>query len=204
MRPAAVDIEKAVLADADVVQRYLVLLADAGGGEPVRGRTRLQKMMFMASKADGELGREGCFEPDNYGPYSEVVNEELEYLASIGVLRIAGGIGGGGIGITRAGRRIAERASKEVGADTPLMLANLKELLNDLPTREVLGYVYAAYPETASESSEYRRIRPQMEGIMLSLIRKEKITSGHAAELLGKPRHYVIGLMKEAGIAYLH
>lgn len=201
------DIEKAVLADADVVQRYLVLLADAGGGEPVRGRTRLQKMMFMASKADGELGREGCFEPDNYGPYSEVVNEELEYLASIGVLRIAGGIAaaaGGGIGITRAGRRIAERASKEVGADTPLMLANLKELLNDLPTREVLGYVYAAYPETASESAEYRRIRPQMEGIMLSLIRKEKITSGHAAELLGKPRHYVIGLMKEAGIAYLH
>ena len=196
------DIEKAVLADADVVQRYLVLLADAGGGEPVRGRTRLQKMMFMASKADGELGREGCFEPDNYGPYSEVVNEELEYLASIGVLRIAGG--GGGIGITRVGRRIAERASKEVGAETPLMLANLKELLNDLPTREVLGYVYAAYPETASESVEYRRIRPQMEGIMLSLIRKEKITSGHAAELLGKPRHHVIGLMKEAGIAYLH
>ena len=194
------DIEKAVLADAGVVQRYLVLLADAGGGEPVRGRTRLQKMMFMASKADGELGREGCFEPDNYGPYSKVVNEELEYLAGIGVLRI----GGGGIGITRAGRRIAERASKEVGADTPLMLANLKELLNDLPTREVLGYVYAAYPETASESAEYRRIRPQMEGIMLSLIRKEKITSGHAAELLGKPRHYVIGLMKEAGIAYLH
>ena len=197
------DIEKAVLADADVVQRYLVLLADAGGGEPVRGRTRLQKMMFMASKADGELGREGCFEPDNYGPYSEVVNEELEYLASIGVLRIAGG-GGGGIGITRVGRRIAERASKEVGAETSLMLANLKELLNDLPTREVLGYVYAAYPETASESVEYQRIRPQMESIMLSLIRKEKITSGHAAELLGKPRHYVIGLMKEAGIAYLH
>ena len=199
------DIEKAVLADADIVQRYLVLLANAGGGEPVRGRTRLQKMMFMASKADGELGREGCFEPDNYGPYSEVVNEELEYLARIGVLRIAGGGGGGGgIGITRAGRRIAERASKEVGADTPLMLANLKELLNDLPTREVLGYVYAAYPETASESAEYRRIRPQMEGIMLSLIRKEKITSGHAAEFLDKPRHYVIGLMKAAGIAYLH
>ena len=195
------DIEKAVLADADVVQRYLVLLADAGGGEPVRGRTRLQKMMFMASKADGELGREGCFEPDNYGPYSEVVNEELEYLASIGVLRIAGS---GEIGITRAGRRIAERVSKEVGADTPLMLANLKELLNDLSTRDVLGYIYAAYPETASESAEYWRIRPQMEGIMLSLIRKEKITSGHAAELLGKPRHYIIGLMKEAGIAYLH
>ena len=194
------DVEEAVLADADIVQRYLVLLADAGGGEPVRGRTKLQKMMFLASKADDELDREGCFEPDNYGPYSEVVNEELEYLASVGVLRVAGSE----IGITRAGRRIAEKLSKEAGANTPLMLRNLKDLLNDLPTREVLGYIYAAYPETTSESVEYKKIKPQMEAIMVSLIRKEKITSGHAAELLGRPRHYVIGLMKEAGIAYLH
>lgn len=194
------DVEEAVLADADIVQRYLVLLADAGGGEPVRGRTKMQKMMFLASKADDELDREGCFEPDNYGPYSEVVNEELEYLASVGVLRVAGSE----IGITRAGRRIAEKLSKEAGANTPLMLSNLKDLLNDLPTREVLGYIYAAYPETTSESVEYKKIKPQMEAIMVSLIRKEKITSGHAAELLGRPRHYVIGLMKEAGIAYLH
>ena len=194
------DVEEAVLSDADVVQRYLVLLADAGDGEPVRGRTKLQKMMFLASKADDELDREGCFEPDNYGPYSEVVNEELEYLASVGVLRVAGNE----IGITRAGRQIAEKLSKEAGANTPLMLCNLKDLLNDLPTREVLGYIYAAYPETTSESVEYKKIKPQMEAIMVSLIRKEKITSGHAAELLGRPRHYVIGLMKEAGIAYLH
>ena len=194
------DVEEAVLADADIVQRYLVLLADAGGGEPVRGRTKLQKMMFLATKADDELDREGCFEPDSYGPYSEVVNEELEYLASVGVLRVAGSE----IGITRAGRRIAEKLSKEAGANTPLMLRNLKDLLNDLPTREVLGYIYAAYPETTSESVEYQKIKPQMEAIMVSLIRKEKITSGHAAELLGRPRHYVIGLMKEAGIAYLH
>lgn len=31
-RPAAVDVEGDVLADADDMQRYLVLLADAGGG----------------------------------------------------------------------------------------------------------------------------------------------------------------------------
>lgn len=194
------DAEGAVLADADVVQRHLVLLADAGGGEPVRGRAKLQKMMFLASKSDAELGAEARFEPDSYGPYSEVVDGKLEYLASVGVLRASGG----GIEITRAGRRIAEKMSGEVGADTPLMLLNVKELLNDLPAREVLGYVCAAYPEMASESAEYERIKPQLESIMVSLIRKEKISSGHAAELLGKPIHYVIGLKKEAGIAYLH
>ena len=194
------DVEGAVLADGDIVQKYLVLLADADGGEPIRGRTKLQKMMFMASKSDGELDREGCFGPDNYGPYSEVVNEELEYLSSIGVLRAVDG----GIGITRAGRRIAKEVSNACSSDTLLMVRNVKRFLNDLTTRELLGYIYAAYPETTSESVEYERIKPQIESILVSLIRKEKITSGHAAKLLGKPRHDVIGLMKEAGIAYLH
>lgn len=193
-------VEEAVLADGDTVQKYLVLLAGADGGEPIRGRTRLQKMMFMASKSDDELGTEGCFGPDNYGPYSEVVDEELEYLSSIGVLRPAGG----GIGTTRAGRRIAREVSKACSSDTLLMVRNVKRFLNDMTTRELLGYIYAAYPETAGESAEYERIKPQIEGILVSLIRKEKITSGHAAKLLGRPRHDVIGLMKEAGIAYLH
>ena len=65
------DVERAVLADGDTVQKYLVLLADADAGIPIRGRTRLQKMMFMASRASDELDRESCFGPDNYGPYSE-------------------------------------------------------------------------------------------------------------------------------------
>ena len=194
------DVEGAVLADGDTVQKYLILLADASGGTPIRGRTRLQKMMFMASKVRDELDRESCFGPDNYGPYSEVVNEEMEYLASIGVLLTANRR----IGITRLGRRIAREMSKACSENTLLMIRNVKRFLNDMTTRELLGYIYAAYPETTSESAEYERIRPQIEGIMVALIRKEKITSGHAAELLGKPRHYVIGLMKEAGIAYLH
>lgn len=194
------DVERAVLADGDTVQKYLVLLADADAGTPIRGRTRLQKMMFMASKASDELDRESCFGPDNYGPYSEVVNEEMEYLANIGVLFTANRR----IGITRAGRRIAKEMSKACSADTCLMMRNVKRFLNDMTTRELLGYIYAAYPETTAESTEYERIKPQIEGIMVALIRKEKITSGHAAELLGRPRHYVIGLVKDAGIAYLH
>ena len=43
-----------------------------------------------------------------------------------------------------------------------------------------------------------------MEVILLSPIRKEKITSGHAAEPLGKSINYVMDLMKDDGIAYFH
>ena len=189
-----------MLADEDVVQKFIILLADADDGDPVKGRTKLQKMMFMASKTVRELGEEGGFEPDNYGPHSEAVNEELEHLSSIGVLDAASG----SISITPTGRRIAEELSRATSVNTVTMLRNTKRLLNDLQTREVLGYIYAAYPETTSESVEYERIKPQIEPILLGLIRKGKISSGHAAELLGKPLHYVIGLMKEAGIAYLY
>lgn len=182
------------------VQKYLVLLADADGGAPIRDRDRLQKMMFLASEADGDLDRECRFEPDSRGPHSEVINEEVEYLAGIGVLHKIGG----GVGITRKGRRIAKETSRSCNADTCLMTLNLKEFLNDMTARELVGYICAAYPETARESAEYERIKPQIEGMLLALIRKGKITSGHAARLLDKPRHYIIGLMKEAGIAYLH
>ena len=193
-------VERAVLADGDTVLKYIVLLAGADAGTPIRGRTRLQKMMFMASKSDDRLDWECSFGLDNYGPYSDVVNGELEYLVNIGVLRVIND----GISITGAGRRIAGKMSKACSADACLMIRNVKRFLNDMTPRELLGYIYAAYPETASESAEYERIKPQIESIMVALIRKEKITSGHAAGILGKPRHYVIELMKEAGIAYLH
>ena len=94
--------------------------------------------------------------------------------------------------------------SKASGEDTPLMLYNLKMLFNDLPAKEALGYICATHPEMDAGSAEYEKIRSQLEKILLPLIRKEKITSGRASELLGMPRHYVIGLMKDAGIAYLH
>ena len=198
--PAGMDAARAVLASAGAVQRHLVLLADAGGGAPIRGEDRLQNMMFMASKADGKLGEECGFGQGIRGPYSEVVSGEMGHLADVGVLCASGSR----IGITRAGRRIAREMSKSSGEDTPLMLYNLKLLFNDLPAKEALAYICAAHPEMAAGSAEYEKIKPELEKILLSLIRKEKITSGRASELLGMPRHYVIGLMKDAGIAYLH
>ena len=182
------------------VQKYLVLLAGADGGAPIRDLDRVQKMMFLASEADGDLDRECRFEPHSHGPHSEVVDEELEHLAGIGALRKIDG----GVGITRKGQRIARDASRSCSADTRLMILNLKEFLNDMTARELVGYVCSAHPEMACKSAEYERIKPQVEGTLLSLIRKGKITSGRAANLLGMPRHYIIGLMKEAGIAYLH
>ena len=188
------------LEDVNAVQKFAVLLVDADGHAPIRGSDRLQKMMFMASRAIDELGEQGRFEPGEHGPHSEAVGEELARLASMGLLSD----NSGEIAITPGGMRLAKVLSEEVGEGVMTMLCNQKEFLNDMTEREALGYICTAYPEVAARSTEYEKLRPDMEVILLSLIRKEKITSGHAAELLGKPIDYVLKLVREAGLAYLH
>ena len=167
---------------------------------PSGGSDRLQKMMFMASKAIGELGGQGRFEPGEHGPHSEAVDEDLARLASMGLLSDDGRE----IAIAPEGMRLAKVLSEDVGEDVMTMLCNQKEFLNDMTGREALGYICAAYPEVAARSAGYEKLRPDMEAILLSLIHKEKIPSGRAAELLGKPLEYVLGLVKNAGFAYLH
>ena len=65
------------LEEGNSVQKFAVLIVDADGHAPVRGSDRLQKMMFMASKAIDELGVQCRFEPGKHGPHSEAVGEEL-------------------------------------------------------------------------------------------------------------------------------
>lgn len=188
------------LEEGNSVQKFAVLIVDADGHAPVRGSDRLQKMMFMASKAIDELGVQCRFEPGEHGPHSKAVGEEMARLASMGLLSD----NGGDIAIAPEGARLAKVISAEVGEGVMNMLYNQKEFLNDMTEREALGYICAAYPEVAARSAEYAKLRPDIEAILLSLIRKEKITSGHAAELLGKPLEYVLKLVREAGLAYLH
>ena len=55
-------------------QAYPLLLAHACGMDPIRGRTRFQKMMFLLHEEmekEGAGGRMGLrFVPHYYGPYS--------------------------------------------------------------------------------------------------------------------------------------
>lgn len=190
----------AVLEGDDAVRKFIVLIANADSHSPVRGIDCLQKLLFMASREVDKLGERCHFELGNDGPHNGTVSRDLAHLVGAGVLSCDGG----DISITPTGRELAQSISKHVDGDDLIMLRSQKQLLNDLTSREVLGYIFTAYPETAAASAEHEKLKPHIEDILLSLIRKERITSGCAAELLGKPREYVLGLMKDAGIAYLH
>jgi len=191
-------IKEKILEDEDVLHKFIILLADAND-EPIKGRLKLQKMMYLLSDRIEEIKEQSSYDADNYGPYSEVVDEEEQYLEHIGVLTSSHGE----ITLTKTGKEIAQEMSKSENKKIIEILNEYKKFLNDLTSNELLAYIYSAYPDMTEESVKYENLKPNMESHILSLIKKQKISSQRAAELLNKPQDYVIRKMKDKQIAVL-
>ena len=191
-------IKEKVLENDDELQKCIILLANAND-EPIKGRLKLQKMMFLLSDKIDEIKEQSSYDADNYGPYSEVIDEESKYLEQIGVLSSSPGE----IAITKEGKDIAKEIMKNEDKNILTALNEYKKFLNDLTSKEVLAYVYSAYPEMTEESVEYKNLKPDMENYIFSLVKKQKISAQRAAELLSKPQDHIIKKMKEKGIIVL-
>lgn len=94
---------------------------------------------------------------------------------------------GADICITRLGRRVADRAAERESRRSLGMIGEYKGMFNDMTVDELLAYVYSAYPDMATRSPAYDRVMPNVEGHVMSMLRKEKVALGRAAELLGRP-----------------
>ena len=184
------ELHRKILGALDPPQRLIVLLAASGGGAPIMGQTKLQKMMFLLSKMSNDMVEQCGYSADNYGPYSEIVGEAARRLGEIGVLCFDDS--GGSISITPAGRRVAEEIAGEEDDDTLDIIDSCKDMLNDLPDDEALAYVCLSYPSMAGRPAVHDRVRRGAERHVMSMLRKEKISSERAAELLGMPLDYVL------------
>ena len=191
-------IKEKILENEDELQKFLILLANANN-EPIKGWLKLQKMMFLLSDKIDEIKNQSSYDADNYGPYSEIVDEEAQYLEQVGVLSS----GPGEITLTKDGKEIAKELIKNENKDILNVLNEYKRFLNDLSSKELLAYVYSAYPDMTEESIEYENLKPNMENYILSLVKKQKISAQRAAELLNKSQEYIIRKMKEKGIVML-
>lgn len=60
----------------------------ADSAEPVTGITRIEKLAFLASRYDSlrPVFEQMDFQPDNFGPFSETVQDDLEYLRTLGLV----------------------------------------------------------------------------------------------------------------------
>ncbi len=191
-------IQEKILKDVDVLHQSLILLADVDD-EPINGRVKLQKIMYLLADKVEEIKAQSRYNADNYGPYSEVIDEEARYLERVGVLAS----NSGKIVLTVQGKEIARELVKQEDEETLRALSEYKRFLNDLPSNELLAYIYTAYPDMVDESVEYRRLKPNIEAHILSLVRKQKISSQRAAELLDRSQDYIIKKMRNSRIAVL-
>lgn len=85
------------------------------------------------------------------------------------------------------------------GPRTLDVLLEYKETFNDMSDDELLAYVCAAHSDAAGPAA-CGRLRARMEGLVMSMLRKEKISCGRAAELLGEEYWSVLKKAGEAGI----
>ena len=167
----------------DPVQRLVVLLAASNGGEPIMGGTRLQNMVFLLSDLSDELVERCGYGAGSCGPHSEIVDEAARRLGEAGVLRVDGA--DGGISVTPTGRRVAGEIARDADDYVLIAVDSCKDMLNDLPTDEVLAYVYLSYPRMAERSAARDRIMRNKERHVMSMLKKEKISAERAAILLG-------------------
>lgn len=185
---AGMDAAERIAEGCDELHRLIVLLADASGGEPIRGKTKLQKMVFMLTLGeDGSKSPHG-YDADNYGPHSDIVDEEARYLEDVGVLCVDGA----NISVTALGRKVAGRVAEREEKRALDMIDEYKEVFNDMTADELLAYVYSAYPDMAARSPAYDRVMSNVESHVMSLLKKEKVALGRAAELLGRPYEDVL------------
>ena len=79
------EIKEKMLENMDELHKFIILLVNVNG-EPIKGRLKLQKMVYLLSVRVEEINERSRYKAGVFGPYSEVVNKEVQYLEQIGVL----------------------------------------------------------------------------------------------------------------------
>ena len=183
--------EERVLRTLTDIQSMIILLANAGN-IPIKGRTWLQKEMFLLAERIEKIREDASYEPDLMGPYSDVLEEELTQLENLGIISIDDNK----ISITSSGKQIAKILEKKESAEVLRYIKDYKEFLNDLSQDELLCFVYSSRPDMTKESVKYEKLKPKMEKVLLNLVIKEKISKSRAAELLNKDLEYILDKLK--------
>ena len=133
----ALKIKEKILQDGNDLHKFIILLANAND-EPIKGRLKLQKMMYVLSNIVEEIKEQCSYDADNYGPYSKVISEETRYLEQIGVL--TGNVGE--IALTQLGKEIAQELYKNEDEKLLHTLNVYKDFLNSMTRNELLAYTH--------------------------------------------------------------
>lgn len=144
-----------------MIDRQLLPLAllCASEGQEIRGRTRLQKMVFLIQKEfsdSDELPGEYNYIPYDYGPFAKKLYDDIDFLEERDVIDEDQ---------ETVDDKVVYYYSLGSNADTYLdnwsqeeiervleLAEEIKDRFNDVPLPALLDYVYSEYPDYAENS----------------------------------------------------
>jgi uncharacterized protein YwgA len=136
---------------------YLLLVIGLDGS--IEGRTRLEKILFLTRKEvldrlrTPQATRFYQFTPYRFGPFSEDLYDDLEFLRDNGFIEIRGGSGSEVFSITPKGTTFLEqKVRKRLPPDVLEEVVRLRNKYARLSIQELIVYVYNRYPEYAVKS----------------------------------------------------
>ena len=135
-----------------------LLLLYADGDKYINGRTRFQKMIFLAQKEGQNVKEWYGFFPHDFGPYSVELQEDLNFLKREEFITELPECYGGKIRyqyfLTERGTDLIQKVLSNQNHETSLMptlnaLKAIKEKYRESPLDMLINDVYKKYPEYA-------------------------------------------------------
>lgn len=189
--------------DKEIVDQYvlaLVAMKDADKermpDNSVRGKTWLQKIMYIASKLYGD--KRFGFKPHKYGMYSPILEESVTRCSQKGLICVHNPDGNGAIHITNKGRE--ELDPDKCDDDMLRQMQSTKTLLNSLDYREMIVYSYGKFPEMKKGSEIVDDFESWRIDKATSMYLKGSISFALAATISGLGRDGFEGHLRQGGI----
>lgn len=171
--------KKFKMLDNNISKQYMLLLFNSLNAKPIKNKVNLMKMLFFISLNVPSLENEYNFEPDNYGPSSDVVERNLEFLDQENFLKKDKN----GYQINNLGKEyLNSRNFNNINFE---LIDDMKNLFDGLTVDEVCALTYFTFPKTTSESVILERIIKNRKKLALKLYAKNKISVEKASEIAG-------------------
>ena len=165
----------------DILRKSLLYLLHSQNGTPIKGRTMLQKEMFLVANFIPDVWDSADFVPYNHGAYSEDVEVSLDELKSYGLIKEEYGR----IFLSEFGKDVTKYVSLSLSSEEKKSIDEFKEFMNNMSLREALVYHYFTFKFFAKDSAIIYDIMSSRLRATMSLYRKGLVNLEKAMFLSG-------------------
>ena len=168
----------------DLGKQYILSLLDSNNQEPIKGKTRLMKELFFISLNIPSLNESLDFEPDNYGPSSDVIMGYIDDMGQLGLINTTNKRNQNTViySIGEYGKEFLKKENLNLDYE---IISEMKTLCHGITNDELLALTYFSFPEMTEESLVKERIFAKREKLALGLYKKGKVSLEKAVEISG-------------------